>query len=505
MPHVAASRTSNELKVRGWESKSAVSVIDAVQMHDPSSWAVHRSRRALAVAITVRSIAIICQHANSKRGAVHAITQIDACESFPERKAGSRSTTLVPLPRPRPEAVTWASVDGRDARLSDALDSPMYCTVGGQVSDGKGDFGVYVWCPVCARIRAVEAEETEEANGAMAAADRFVNYENEIRVLQAKLRQEQRRNAAPAKIETADLATPAPPGISRFGSFIGSRKPSANATVQSPKAREKELETLLAKEQASRISAEKRAAEVTAEIEELSVTLFQQANEMVARERKENAGLREKVAGLEGKATQSSDSSTLQKENLRLKEKLRTMEQRETERKRRLEKLEEDMVEWYRNRNYNHLLTRKKEIQSFPKAPHGHITTRRILSSATCPASRHVPGSVTCRVLKRLRDLAQYGLGLNCLADIAKLSAIGNMRDATGKRDDLASVDNIHASNQYWRLLWKSVCQKLVTDLERMLYGRLGVNLRSHETLAYCLFHDFDALRRSAVTRIFSR
>nr|POF18675.1 hypothetical protein CFP56_62183 [Quercus suber] len=180
----------------------------------------------------------------------------------------------------------------------------------------------------------------EEADGAMATANRFVNYENEIRVLQAKLRQEQRRNAAPADAATVDLPTPTMPGISRFGSFIGSRKPGANAATQPPKAREKELENMLAKEQASRISAEKRAAEVTAEIEELSVTLFQQANEMVARERKENAGLRDKVAGLEAKATQSKEPSTTQKENVRLKEKLRTMEQRETERKRRLEKLE---------------------------------------------------------------------------------------------------------------------------------------------------------------------
>ena len=53
------------------------------------------------------------------------------------------------------------------------------------------------------------------------------------------------------------------------------------------------------KEQTTRIAAEKKIKEANAEIEDLTATLFQQANEMVATERKENAALKEKLQVLE--------------------------------------------------------------------------------------------------------------------------------------------------------------------------------------------------------------
>lgn len=119
-----------------------------------------------------------------------------------------------------------------------------------------------------------------------------------------------------------------------------SRKPVAAVVVQSPGAREKELEGSLVKEQTLRIAAEKKTTEVTAEIEELSATLFQHANEMVANERKENAELREKLVALEAKGTVPNNTTILEKENIKLRTKLRTMEQREVDRRRRLERLE---------------------------------------------------------------------------------------------------------------------------------------------------------------------
>ena len=224
-----------------------------------------------------------------------------------------------------------------------------------------------------------------------AVAQRFADYENEIRVLEAKLRQEQRKNSGPNIVKTDSPNDVSPttsqdrPGISRFGSFIGSRKASPlqqNGTLApSNGSREKELEEKLIQEQTTRIAAEKKVKEVNAEIEDLSATLFQQANEMVATERKEKADLTEKnillreqiqkleveqktmmehqqkekterpqtekvrhqqKASLDEQQNHVTKSSTekLAKENERLKEKLRRLEQRETERKKRLDRLE---------------------------------------------------------------------------------------------------------------------------------------------------------------------
>lgn len=49
------------------------------------------------------------------------------------------------------------------------------------------------------------------------------------------------------------------------------------------------------------MKAEARLQEVTNELEDLSASLFQQANEMVANERRERAKLEERIAVLEGR------------------------------------------------------------------------------------------------------------------------------------------------------------------------------------------------------------
>lgn len=213
-------------------------------------------------------------------------------------------------------------------------------------------------------------------------AQRYADYENEIRVLEAKLRQEERRNAAPPELvaTTTGPAAAAPivaapvaqrPGISRFNSFMSTRKPSPSPLngTPSPAAvtdRQKELEEQLVKEQTARIAAENKAKEVSAEIEDLSATLFEQANEMVASERKENSVLKQRVELLERmqkeneahvaaaaavvttsspvssptSSTAIADAQALQKENAKLREKLQTLEAREAQRVKRLERLE---------------------------------------------------------------------------------------------------------------------------------------------------------------------
>jgi len=150
--------------------------------------------------------------------------------------------------------------------------------------------------------------------------------------------------------ENGDVAQAVPvqpekPGISRFGSFMHSRKASAmqpNATTSS--TREKELEAALVKEQTLRIAAEKKTKDLTAEIEELSESLFSEANEMVAKERKENAMLVEKVEVLEREVAESSSDAgsdkALRRENAQLRERLKALEQRDADRRRRLERLE---------------------------------------------------------------------------------------------------------------------------------------------------------------------
>ncbi|GAB1743121.1 hypothetical protein D0862_02363 [Hortaea werneckii] len=200
-----------------------------------------------------------------------------------------------------------------------------------------------------AKVRQLEEEVRELADRANGASQKFADYENEIRVLEAKLRQEQRRNnaAAEAANESGEGKAPAAtPGISRFGSFMHSRKASPLAptgTMSSP--REKELEATLVKEQTGRIAAEQKVKEVNAEIEELSESLFQQANEMVATERKQNATLQERLEALEKEKAETNPTAqggdaALLKENAWLKERLKVLEQRDVDRSRRLEKLE---------------------------------------------------------------------------------------------------------------------------------------------------------------------
>lgn len=67
--------------------------------------------------------------------------------------------------------------------------------------------------------------------------------------------------------------------------------------------------------------------------------LFQQANEMVAAERKENALLRERLQHLE-QQNQTDAVHSAQQENFKLRDRIRALEQRDADRKRRLERLE---------------------------------------------------------------------------------------------------------------------------------------------------------------------
>ena len=194
-----------------------------------------------------------------------------------------------------------------------------------------------------ARSKAVRFAETD-----VCTAQKLADYENENQTLAAKLRQEQRKNG-----EAAPHPAPERPAqLSRFGSLMRKPVPSAaNGAVQAPGSREKELEEKVVKEQTARIAAEEKTKELTAEIEDLTANVFQEAGEMVATERKENAALAEKICLLESRqrdqavavkeqAVESKASLKLEAENTRLKAKIETLEKRAVERTKRLERLE---------------------------------------------------------------------------------------------------------------------------------------------------------------------
>ena len=93
---------------------------------------------------------------------------------------------------------------------------------------------------------------------------------------------------------------------SRFSFLTGRRISPNNSTSQPPPSTsatpvDMELLNELERERTLRAKAEERVLKVDSEIEELSVQLFSQANEMVAEERRARAKLEERVEMLEKK------------------------------------------------------------------------------------------------------------------------------------------------------------------------------------------------------------
>lgn len=158
-------------------------------------------------------------------------------------------------------------------------------------------------------------------------AQRFADYENEIHDLRTRLKQERSKNEATETTSPLSIR-PVTPQISRFGSFM--RKPVTSPN-ETPSARERELELALTQEQSNRAAAESKMREMDKEVEELSSSLFQQANDMVSAERRENAALKERIHMME-----QHESKVMSR--------VRALEQREVDRKRRMEKLEGAIV-----------------------------------------------------------------------------------------------------------------------------------------------------------------
>ncbi|KAG5971458.1 hypothetical protein E4U55_001221 [Claviceps digitariae] len=181
------------------------------------------------------------------------------------------------------------------------------------------------------RIAQLEAQVAELNAAAAAAASRWADYEAELHKLRSAAQQRPstplQQQFDPVAAAAAAASTPtqqSPPsilqqGTSRLSSLLYPRKstpnlrgvdvqrqnslPLPNQQLQPPPspgaASTEDLMEALSREQTLRREAEGRLSATSKEVEELSVSLFEQANEMVADERRARAKLEERVGELE--------------------------------------------------------------------------------------------------------------------------------------------------------------------------------------------------------------
>lgn len=168
-----------------------------------------------------------------------------------------------------------------------------------------------------ARIAELEIQVFQLNQKATAAVDRWADYEAELSKLRAML-----PSSTPEQSHSPTRSSFFQAGATRISALMYSRRPqtasppavsraappvtppprvttrTTTTTRNSGRTAEDLLEALH-KEQMLRKSAENRLNETNRELEDLSATLFEQANEMVATERRARAALQQKVSELE--------------------------------------------------------------------------------------------------------------------------------------------------------------------------------------------------------------
>ncbi|GKT40836.1 sporulation-specific protein 5 [Colletotrichum spaethianum] len=161
------------------------------------------------------------------------------------------------------------------------------------------------------RIADLEAQVRLLNQKAAAAVDRWADYEDELTRLRIATSQTSTSLAAaptlaptPSPTRTSFLSG----GANRLSQLLSPRgmKSTPNLRTPSPPAAgagnpasTDDLREALSREQNLRLAAESRLSTTSQEVEELSVSLFEQANEMVATERRARARLEERVETLE--------------------------------------------------------------------------------------------------------------------------------------------------------------------------------------------------------------
>ncbi|KAH6642187.1 hypothetical protein C7974DRAFT_372159 [Boeremia exigua] len=187
-------------------------------------------------------------------------------------------------------------------------------------------------CPSCGTTIVADLEGVEEAKHiikelqaqidmlrekAAAAADKCADYEDQIRTLKSTpqgINRPTRNNTSDSVASPSSNGRPSTAGSahartqSRFSFLTGRLASPVNSTNPPPlpgpatkSSADHDLLHELERERALRAKAEDRVRTVDSEIEELSVTLFSQANEMVAEERRARAKLEERIELLERK------------------------------------------------------------------------------------------------------------------------------------------------------------------------------------------------------------
>jgi hypothetical protein len=261
------------------------------------------------------------------------------------------STTMVVAMAPPPSS----TFTGTAAAAAAASHTPTTAPTGTNTESAIG----ITYCPSCgdglpsteqtqadllrahARIADLEAQVRILNQKAAAAVDRWADYEDEL----SKYRSQKDKDAAPPPLPPKPDPTMQPlarsqsllqSGTNRISQFLTrSRTIPANMHHQHPGASRhglgghgghfppspanttEDLLEALSREQSLRREAEGKLNATSMEVEELSVTLFEQANEMVAEERRARAKLEARVGELE---------------------------KRDTDKKRRLERLETAMA-----------------------------------------------------------------------------------------------------------------------------------------------------------------
>ncbi|KAI9765742.1 MAG: hypothetical protein M1840_007176 [Geoglossum simile] len=157
------------------------------------------------------------------------------------------------------------------------------------------------------RIEELEAQVKILTTKATAAVDKLADYEDELQRL--KTQQMGFLSSPPTSSKSESAPRADEPGLgtraqNRLSSFLTTRKSSPQlakdaAAVAEQSLSTQELQRRLSLERQRREKAEGQLTQASGELEELSASLFQQANEMVATERKERAKLEERVAVLE--------------------------------------------------------------------------------------------------------------------------------------------------------------------------------------------------------------
>ncbi|KAM0251493.1 hypothetical protein ACHAQJ_008161 [Trichoderma viride] len=167
-----------------------------------------------------------------------------------------------------------------------------------------------------ARIAELETQVFQLNQKATAAVDRWADYEAELSKLRAMLPPSSPEQPAAAHSPTRSSFFQA--GATRISALMYSRRPQtasppasrtvppvtpppaeSRVTTRTPGRTAEDLLEALNKEQMLRRAAEGRLKATNREIEDLSATLFEQANEMVATERRARAALEQRISELE--------------------------------------------------------------------------------------------------------------------------------------------------------------------------------------------------------------